>query len=223
MNTHYLKARPQLQLALDGTLEQAVALLGLVAPLVDIVELGTPLLYREGIRAAAHIHRLYPQVTLLADMKIMDAGEEEASIAFEGGCQYVTVLGVTQDKTIQGVVAAAKRHDAQVMVDMMQVTDVVERGRHLLALGCDYLCVHTAFDQQQVETPLATLKRLRKGLPDASLAVAGGVGLPTIDSILTLNPAIVVVGGAITRAADPAVVTKRLRERLVASSAALNQ
>ena len=148
----------------------------------------------------------------------MDAGEEEASIAFDEGCQYVTVLGVTQDKTIQGVVAAAKGHDRQVMVDMMQVADVVERGHHLLALGCDYLCVHTAFDQQQVETPLATLKRLRKGLPDASLAVAGGVGLPTIDSILALNPAIVVVGGAITRAADPTAVTIRLRERMSASS-----
>src|SRR5690349_14058031 len=69
---------PRLQLALDGTLEQAVTVLDLVAPYVDIVELGTPLLYREGIRAAAHIHHLYPDMTLLADMKIMDAGEEEA-------------------------------------------------------------------------------------------------------------------------------------------------
>jgi 3-hexulose-6-phosphate synthase len=99
---------------------------------------------------------------------------------------------------------------------MMQVVEPVERGHHLLALGCDYLCVHTAFDQQEVETPLATLKRLRKGLPDAALAVAGGVGLPTVDSILAQNPAIVVVGGAIARAADPAAVAKRLRERLMA-------
>ncbi|MBA3868026.1 MAG: orotidine 5'-phosphate decarboxylase [Anaerolineae bacterium] len=205
---------PLLQLALDGTLEQAVAVLGLVAPLVDIVELGTPLLYREGIRVATHIHHLFPEVTLLADMKILDAGEEEASIAFDAGCQYVTVLGVSPDKTIQGVVAAANRYGSEVMVDMMQVSDPVERGHHLLALGCDYLCVHTAFDQQQVETPLATLKRLRKGLPDASLAVAGGVGLPTVDAILAQNPAIVVVGGAIARAADPAAVTKLLRERM---------
>jgi 3-hexulose-6-phosphate synthase len=209
-------SRPLLQLALDGTLEQAVAVLDLVAPLVDIVELGTPLLYREGVRAAAHIHHLFPHAILLADMKILDAGEEEASIAFDAGCQYVTVLGVSPDKTIQGVVAAANRHGGEVMVDMMQVADPVERAHHLLVLGCDYLCVHTAFDQQQVETPLATLRRLRKGLPDAMLAVAGGVGLPTIDSIMAQDPAIVVVGGAIARAADPAAVTKLLRDRMVA-------
>jgi len=206
--------RPLLQLALDGTLEQAFAVLEDVAPLVDIVELGTPLLYWEGIRAAAQIRETFPDLTLVADLKIMDAGDEEASIAFEAGCRYVTVLGVSQDKTIHGAVAAAKRHGGEVIADMMQVGDVVERGHYLLALGCDYLCVHTAFDQQEVETPLSTLKRLRKGLPDAPLAVAGGVGLPTIGSILKQEPMIVIVGGAIARAADPAAVTKRLRERM---------
>ncbi len=207
--------RPQLQLALDGTRERSISVLEQVASLVDIIELGTPLLYREGIRVAAEIRNLFPHATLLADMKIMDAGEEEAKIAFDAGCDYVTVLGVTQDRTIQGVVAAAKRHGGQVVVDMMQVGDVVERGHQLLAMGCDYLCIHTAFDQQAVETPLATLKRLRKGMPDAALAVAGGVGLPTIDSIMALKPTIVVVGGAITQAADPAAVTTRLRDRMM--------
>lgn len=197
-----------------------MAVLEHVAPLVDIIELGTPLLYREGIRVAAQIRRMFPEAVLVADLKIMDAGDEEASIALDAGCQYVTVLGVSQDRTIQGVVAAAKRRGGEVIVDMMQVGDVVERGHHLLAFGCDYLCVHTAFDQQEVETPLATLKRLRKGMPDAPLAVAGGVGLPTIDAILAQNPTIVIVGGAISRAADPAAVTKRLLERMDAHTSA---
>ncbi len=191
-----------------------MAVLGHVAPSVDIIELGTPLIYREGIRVAAHIRDLFPDATLVADLKIMDAGDEEASIAFEVGCRYVTVLGVSQDRTIHGVVAAAKRHGGEVIADMMQVSDVVERGHYLLALGCDYLCVHTAFDQQELETPLATLKRLRKGLPDAPLAVAGGIGLPTIKSVMKQYPAIVVVGGAIARAADPAAVAILLRERM---------
>lgn len=212
-----LTQQPLLQVALDGTLEHGLAVLEHVAPLVDIIELGTPLIYRQGIGIAHRVRELYPHITLLADFKIMDAGDEEASIAFEAGCDFVTVLGVTQDKTIQGVVAAAKRYGKKVMVDMMQTPNVVERSHQLLAWGCDYLCVHTAFDQQQIETPLATLKRLRKGLPHAPLAVAGGVSLPTIDSIVAHHPAIVVVGAAITRAVDPAAVAHRLRERMTAS------
>jgi len=209
--------RPLLQVALDGTYDQAMFILEQVAPLVDIIELGTPLVYREGIGVAKRVRDAYPSIKLLADLKIMDAGEEEASIAFDAGCDYVTVLGVTQDKTIQGAVTAAKRHGCEIVVDMMQTPEAVERGHLLLAMGCDYLCVHTAFDQQQHETPLATLKRLRKGIPNAPLAVAGGVGLPTIDSILVHNPLIVVVGGAITRAADPKAVAHRLQERMLAS------
>lgn len=209
--------RPRLQLALDGTREQSINVLTQVAALVDIVELGTPLLFREGMRLAAEVRAMFPHVSLLADLKIMDAGEEEAELAFAAGCDYVTVLGVSHDRTVQGVVAAAKRHDGNVIVDMMRVGDVVERGHQLLMYGCDYLCVHTAFDQQEVETPLATLRRLRKGMPDAPLAVAGGVGLPTIDAIMTMKPSVVVVGGAITRAADPAAVTNRLLERMTAA------
>jgi 3-hexulose-6-phosphate synthase len=57
--------------------------------------------------AAHHLRQAFPDITLLADFKIMDTGEEEASIAFEAGCDIFTVLSVTQDSTIQGAVTAA--------------------------------------------------------------------------------------------------------------------
>jgi 3-hexulose-6-phosphate synthase len=146
----------------------------------------------------------------------MDAGEEEASIAFEAGCDIVTVLGVTQDSTIQGAVTAARHYGKQVMVDLMQVADKSARGRDLLAMGCDYLCVHTAFDlQSSGAAPLGDLERLRRELStDAPLAVAGGVSLRTIDQVVALQPAIVVVGGAITRAPNPAEAARAIHERI---------
>ena len=39
----------------------------------------------------------------------MDAGEHEANLAFAAGADIVTVLGVSHDETIRGVVAAARR------------------------------------------------------------------------------------------------------------------
>ena len=44
-----------------------------------------------------------------ADLKIMDAGEHEANLAFNAGADIVTVLGVAHDETIRGVVRAARR------------------------------------------------------------------------------------------------------------------
>jgi 3-hexulose-6-phosphate synthase len=206
----------KLQLALDGDLDSSLATLRVVRPYVDIAEIGTPLIYQEGIGAARRLRSEFPDIALLADLKIMDAGEEEAAIAFEAGCDLVTVLGVTHDTTIRGALSAAQRFGKQIMIDLIAVPDLNARVPALLAMGCHYLCVHTAHDVQHSQTPLAHLQQIRRQWPDAPLAVAGGIKLDNIDAVLALDPEIVVVGSAITRAADPAQAARTLRERMVA-------
>lgn len=205
----------RLQLALDSDLASAMDVLASVHPYIDIVEIGTPLIYREGMNAVRVVREQYPQLPILADLKIMDAGEEEASIAFSAGANYVTVLGVTQNPTIAGAVKSANGHSGEVVVDMMQVNDLVGRGQDLLKMGCDVLCVHTAFDLQSQETsPYHHLETLRAHISPEHLAIAGGVNLQNLDAILPLSPAIIVVGGAITRAEHPATRAQQLQERI---------
>ena len=50
----------QLQLALDGTLANGLHILQQVHSYVDIIEVGTPLIFREGMNAVRVIHDLYP-------------------------------------------------------------------------------------------------------------------------------------------------------------------
>lgn len=205
----------KLQLALDGDFEASLAILRAVRPYIDIAEIGTPLIFREGIAAARRLRAAFPDLPLLADLKIMDAGDLEAAIAFEAGCDLVTALGVTQDATLRGALAAAGRYGKQVMVDMMQVPDLCARAEALLAMGCHYLCVHTAHDRQSAgDGPLTPLRALRQRLPDAPLAVAGGIGPGAIDAVAALRPEIVVVGSAIAGAADPVRVAQAIRERM---------
>lgn len=205
----------KLQLALDGTLDAARAVLEAAHSYVDVIEIGTPLIFREGVAAVRWARAAYPGKAILADLKIMDAGEAEAAIAFEAGAGVVTVLGAAADATVCGAVRAARQHGGQIMADLVQVSDPVARGRALLALGCDLLCVHTAHDLQGGgETPLAALRWLREALPDAALAVAGGITLRTIDAALSAAPAVVIVGSAITGADNPAQAARALRERI---------
>lgn len=206
----------KLQLALDGTLEQAFSILQQVERYVDIVEVGTPLIYREGMRAVRDIRTRYPSLTLLADLKIMDAGQEEASIAFEAGADLVTVLGVANDSTVGGAVQAARRRGKQTMVDLMQVAEKAVRAQELLSLGVDYLCVHTAFDLQAAHNvPLDDLRRLRELPGNLLLAAAGGISLQTLDAVAALHPEIVIIGSAITGASNPAAVAQAVHERLL--------
>jgi 3-keto-L-gulonate-6-phosphate decarboxylase len=51
----------------------------------------------------------FPESLLLADLKIMDAGEHEAGLGFGAGADIVTVLSAAHDETIRGCVRAARR------------------------------------------------------------------------------------------------------------------
>ena len=74
----------KLQLALDDiTIDEAVALLDRVHPLIDIVEVGTPFLIEDGLRPVRDFRARYPDLPVLADVTIMDAGHYEARQAFE--------------------------------------------------------------------------------------------------------------------------------------------
>jgi 3-hexulose-6-phosphate synthase len=205
----------KLQVALDADLGSALQVLEQVHKFVDIVELGTPLIYQEGLSIAGKIREEYPHITILADLKIIDAGEVEASLAFQAGVDIVTVLGLAPDQTIDGVLKAARSYQKQVMADMLQAQELLSRSRWLFERGADYICVHLAHDMQEAGlSPLSSLRYLRKNLPQAQLAVAGGIGLNTIDQLSPLNPAIIIVGKAITLADNPGEVAGWLHQKI---------
>jgi len=206
----------KLQLALDTlSLKQCLDLVDLLKPHLDIIEIGTPVLLEEGLIAVTEMKRRFPHLEVLADAKIMDAGEYEGGQCFKAGADIVTVLGVSHDTTISGVVKAAKTYGKKVMVDMIDVHDLKKRAIEIDRLGVDYICVHTAFDlQASGANPLAELEVVKGVLINAKAGVAGGVKLATIDAIAALKPEIVVVGGGITNQSDPLTAAKTLKERM---------
>ena len=108
----------KLQLALDDiTLDDAVELLDKVHTYVDIIEVGSPFIIEEGMRPVRIFKEKYPDCEILADTKIMDAGEYEAEETFKAGADYCTVLGVTDTLTIEGCVKAAKEYGKQTRTD----------------------------------------------------------------------------------------------------------
>ena len=206
----------KLQLALDLVdIQGARSLLEKVADLIDIAEIGTPFVINEGVNAVTEIKKAYPELEVLADLKIMDEGALESKIAFEAGADIVTVLGVTNDVTIQGAVNQARAYDKKVMVDMMAVIDFPERARQIDAMGADYVCVHTSTDVQKLGlNPLHELELVHPLLEHAGLAVAGGVKPEILSQIVTFRPEIVVVGSFITGHPDPREAALAIREGL---------
>lgn len=208
--------KSKLQIALDDfTLDQAMDLLKKVASDIDIVEVGTPFMMKYGMEAVRAMKSTFPSVEVLCDAKIMDGGALEASITFEAGADYVTVLGVTDDLTIQECVAAAKKFKGRIVVDMICVSDLKKRIETVEAMGVDVIAIHTGLDQQAVgRTPLDDLKEMRQHVKHTALAVAGGINLDTIDEYMKYQPEIIIVGGGITNADDPIAAAKALAKRM---------
>lgn len=194
----------KLQLALDTVgLKEALSLLGEVSSFIDIVEVGTPFIIRDGISAVTEIKKTLPSMEVLADLKIMDAGEFEADLGFKGGADIVTVLAVADDATIRGVISSARKWKKRVMVDMIGVANLTERAEEIDVLGADYLCVHTAFDLQATgRNPLEDLRKVKKVIRKTAIAVAGGIRLETLGETVREKPEVIIVGAGITARDD---------------------
>lgn len=202
----------ELQLALDlVNIPEAKEVVKEVAPYIDIIEIGTPVVINEGLRAVKEIKDAFPTLKVLADLKIMDAGGYEVMKASEAGADIITVLGVSDDSTIKGAVNEARKQNKKIMVDMINVKDIASRAAEIDALGVDYICVHSGYDHQAEGKnsfeDLATIKRVVK---QAKTAIAGGIKLQTLPEVISAQPDLVIVGGGITGASDKQAVAAQM-------------
>ena len=139
----------KLQVAIDLlSTEDAIALATKVAPYIDIIELGTPLIKSEGLSAITAIKEAFPDKKVFADFKTADAGALEAEMAFKAGADYITILGAVDDATISGAVTKAKEYDKGVVVDTIGVEDRVKRAQEVTKLGVEFVELHAGLDEQ---------------------------------------------------------------------------
>ncbi|CAI9395470.1 3-hexulose-6-phosphate synthase (plasmid) [Metabacillus halosaccharovorans] len=204
----------KLQLALDLVdIPGAIELVKEVENHIDVVEIGTPVVINEGLKAVKEVKAAFPNLTVLADLKIMDAAGYEVSQASAAGADIITILGTAEDESIKGAVEEAKKQGKQILADMIAVKDIEGRAKELDELGVDYICVHTGYDLQAVGKnsfeDLATIKSVVK---NAKTAIAGGIKLETLPDVIKVQPDLVIVGGGITSKDDKKAVAAKMQE-----------
>ncbi|MHB0867136.1 MAG: 3-hexulose-6-phosphate synthase [Thermoleophilia bacterium] len=181
---------------------------------VEWLEAGTPLIKSEGLEAVRQLKRRWPDHTIVADLKTMDAGRFEMESAAKAGARVAGVLGAASDSTISECVEVARNYGLEVIVDMIEVADIVERSRQAEALGAQYIGIHTAIDQQmRGEAPLDIIRSVKEAV-DIPVAVAGGINSETAADAARAGADIIIVGGAIIKAADAEAAARQIREAI---------
>ncbi|MCF6159257.1 MAG: bifunctional hexulose-6-phosphate synthase/ribonuclease regulator [wastewater metagenome] len=180
---------------------------------VDWLEIGTPLIKSEGMNAVRHLRKLFPGVTLVADMKIMDAGRAEVEMAAKAGANIAVVMGEASDATIRECIQAGKNYGIKICVDFIN-THENERVMNGEKWGADYISIHTAIDEQMSgKTPVGILQEICSQVK-IPVAVAGGINSENVIDMVNAGASIVIVGGYITKSKNARVATESIKDAI---------
>jgi len=212
---------PRLQIALDLLdLETALKIAFKVIKNVDIFEAGTPLIKAEGIKVVKELKKKLPEKMILADMKTLDVGWIEVSLAADSGADIVSVSGLAPDEVIQESVRAAREKKVLLQADLLGVKEQVNRATELTKLGVNIICAHTAIDQEKsgvnFHDKAVMVKKIvqETGLP---VSAAGGLNLNNLGEIVKAGAKVIVVGRAITTSNDPEKIALKFKEKILQS------
>ncbi|UOQ44984.1 orotidine 5'-phosphate decarboxylase [Halobacillus salinarum] len=198
-----------IQLALDRlTIEEAVSIAGEVEGDVDWIEVGTSLIKEFGMDSVKRMKARFPNKTILADMKTIDNAKYEAELCFEAGADVMTVMGAASPATIEACLETAGKYKREVMIDLLHLSD--SQKEKLLPFETAIFCEHVSKDEQEMGGQKNELARsMFQGL---RMAVAGGITEASFNKLQMLRPEVVIIGSAITKAADRKAAASRLKQ-----------
>ncbi|GHP14446.1 3-hexulose-6-phosphate synthase [Lentilactobacillus fungorum] len=206
----------KLQLAIDlEDIDGAIRLIDKTKDYVDIFEYGTPLVINFGLEGLAKVRQAFPDITLLADLKIMDVASYEVNQAYQYGADITTILAAAEDQSIKDAVKAARDANKQLLVDMIGIHDIAARAQAIDAMGPDYIGTHTGYDLQALgETPFETFNTIKQAVKHTKTAVAGGIKVDTAAQIIEAGPDLLIVGGGISTVDNPTQAARKIKEMM---------
>lgn len=180
--THYL------QVALNSTPTDARRIIAsLPVSQRILIEAGTPLIkqfgqngifqirswWQQRIATLTQSQGIFPYV--VADLKCMDRGEREVSIAAQGGAAAAVVLGLAPVETIDAFIENCESLGLDAMIDMMNVNKPYQILRKLKKLP-RVVILHRGVDEEKFSDkplPIHLINKI-KGAFNVMISVAGG-------------------------------------------------
>ncbi len=210
-----MKSTPLLQVAMDYvSLSKALVMASLVAPEVDIIEIGTPLCKAAGLEAIRAMREICPDKLILADFKTPDVGGLEATMAFDAGADMVTVIGGAALATVEQALAVARQRGKEMLMELTGVRDILARATEWRQIGVDRIVYHREWDAQSAgrewtEDDKDTIRQLID--MGYKLTVTGGMTIDILPFFADLPVSVLICGRGIREAPDPRAAARQMR------------
>lgn len=210
--------KPRLQVALDTTdLVAALRPLNQAIDQIDVIECGTILIIAEGLRAVREIRALYPDKTILADVRIAEAGTLIAKNCFEAGASWVSVVAGATLTTVGQVVKVAKEYGGEVQIELSDWYDpkIASQWREL---GAQHVIVKRSRDREaagDLSWGPDDVQRVHElSAMGFTVTVTGGVTAKDLETFRGAPVGVVIAGRAIVQADDPLAAATELQQSL---------
>ncbi|TLF39607.1 3-hexulose-6-phosphate synthase [Lacticaseibacillus zeae] len=205
----------KLQVAIDRVpLADAVALAQQLDGKVAIIEMGTSLVKDEGLAGFRAMRAAIRTSQLLIDLKTIDEGGYEFKQGFAAGADILTVMGAASLATLKTTAAATDAAKKEMMIDLMEVDAAKQKAISIFPNAI--YALHHSTDRQDHLDPTATVADFHAAFPQLKrLAIAGGIDLAGATALAAQGlTEIVIVGSAITKAADPVATAQQFMEAI---------
>lgn len=210
--------RPKLQIALDTTdMPSALRPLNAAISQIDVIECGTILIIAEGLKAVREVRALYPNKTILADVRIVEAGALIARNCFEAGASWVSVVAGASMTTVEQVVKVADEFGGEVQIELGENYDP-EQAREWRRLGVTQVIVHRSRDAEvagKLTWGPDDIQRIKE-LHDMGfmVTVTGGVKAEDLPFFKGAPVGVIISGRGIVKADDPLAAAKHLQDNI---------
>ncbi|MDF1568221.1 MAG: 3-keto-L-gulonate-6-phosphate decarboxylase UlaD [Spirochaetaceae bacterium] len=210
-------AKPLLQVALDNfTISEALESTRILAPELDIIEVGTILCLSSGSEAIEVMNTLYPDNIIVADLKIVDAGGELAGMACDKGADWVTVMCNAADATKVKAMEAAEKRGGEMQVELFG-NWTYEQAETWKKLGLKQVIYHQSRDALNSGGSWGTENMtVVKKLADIGLevSVTGGLTKEVIQLFKGIPVKSFIVGRNLRNADDPATEARAYQDEI---------
>jgi len=174
----------------------------------DILEVGAPLVYMEGIKAVETFKKQFPNKPIFADIKIVDRVQQIIQNFAEAGATYISVLGGTSNFVIKKATEAAHKYNAKIALDLLNCYTVEQVVMDAHQLGVDLLIFHKPHDAGNALDLIEQWETI-KGNSSVPIFLAGGINPTNVKKILELKPDGIIVGTAINKSNNPALTASQ--------------
>ncbi|WP_280457980.1 orotidine 5'-phosphate decarboxylase / HUMPS family protein [Nocardia carnea] len=205
------RGRRSLQVALDvHSLDRAAEIARVAVEAdVDFIEVGDPLIKREGIAAIEAIKQCAPDTAVVAEMMSADWGRDQVELAAEAGADVILLIGPASMASVSTAVAAARRLGVALTLDATPEHATPGWLRDMERAGIDGFVVTTNIDLGVGSNhPLATAAAVRR-YTQLPVAVSGGFS-PGDDALSSDEWDIAIIGRSIADAVAPAETAGQL-------------